>query len=154
MDYHKEKAKAVLIQKFGWQWYEGHHLENRFTAFCYSHVLPVRFGIDKRANGYSALVRSGQITRKEALDSLSKSPYLEDGLIEFVKKRLGYSNEELERVLSLPKKTYQDYKTYKLIFEKLRWLFWLFYKLDLVPKSFYMKYALKSKTPNVNGHLR
>lgn len=147
VDYHKEKAKAVLIQKFGWQWYNGHHLENRFTAFCQSYVLPVRFGIDKRANGFSALVRSGQMTREEALTALREPPHLEDGLMSFVKKRLRYSDAAFERVMRLPKRTYQDYKTYKPLFERLRPFFWFLYRADLVPKSFYIKYALKSNQP-------
>ncbi len=36
---------------YGWQWYGGHHLENRFTAFYHSYLLPQRFGIDMRILG-------------------------------------------------------------------------------------------------------
>ena len=145
IDYEKEKTKELLNQKFNWQWYGGHHLENRFTAFCQSYVLPVRFGIDKRANGYSALVRSGQMGREEALTALLQPPHLEDGLVDFVKRRLLYSDEAFERLMSLPKRTYRDYKTYKPVFEKLRLFFWFLYRADLVPKSFYIKYTSKSE---------
>jgi len=30
MDYDKEKIKKFLMKEFGWQWYGGHHNENRF----------------------------------------------------------------------------------------------------------------------------
>jgi len=58
-----------------------------------------------------------------------------------VKKRLGFSEAEFEAMMNLPEKTYHDFKTYKKTFERLRWLFWLLYKADRVPKSFYMKYT-------------
>jgi len=48
IDYHKENAKKMLAEKYGWQWYGGHHLENRFTAFYHSFYLPRRNGSDTR----------------------------------------------------------------------------------------------------------
>jgi hypothetical protein len=42
MDYDKEAAKKLLTEQYGWQWYGGHHLENRFTAFYHSYFLPRR----------------------------------------------------------------------------------------------------------------
>ena len=74
---------------------------------------------------------------------MQEPPYIEADLVDFVKKRLGYSDEEFEAVMSLPKKTYKDYKTYKRTFERMRPFFWLMYKLELVPKSFYMKFTVK-----------
>ena len=144
MDYRKEEVKKNLQEKFKWEWYGGHHLENRFTAFYHSHFLPTRFGIDQRVNGYSALIRSGQMTRGEGLRLMQDPPYLEAEIVDFVKKRLGLSDNEFERLMKLPKKTYQNYKTYKKTFEKMKPLFWLLYKLNLVPKSFYMKYTEKA----------
>jgi hypothetical protein len=40
-----------------------------------------------------------------------------------------------------PKRHYSDFKTYKDTFERLRPLFWLLYRLNRVPKSFYMKFT-------------
>lgn len=143
MDYDKEAAKTLLSERYGWQWYGGHHLENRFTAFYHSYFLPTRWGIDFRIAGYSAYCRNGWMTREEALRLMDEPPYIEPGLVDFVKKRLGFSDEEFERLMTLPKKTYKDYPTYKKTFEKMRPFFWLMYKMDLVPKSFYMKYTAK-----------
>ena len=143
INYNKEEIKKFLNKEFGWQWYGGHHLENRFTAFYHSYFLPVRFGIDQRLNGYSALIRSGQMTRDQGLKAMREPAYLEPEIIELVKKRLGFSDAEFERMMNLPKKTYQDYKTYKKTFEKMRPFFWLMYKMNLVPKTFYMKYTVK-----------
>jgi N-acetyl sugar amidotransferase len=144
MDYDKEAAKKLLAEKYGWQWYGGHHLENRFTAFYHSYFLPTRWNIDFRIAGYSAYCRNGWMTRDEALHLMSEQPYLEDDLLDYVKKRLEFSEGEFEQLMHLPKKTYQDYKTYKQTFERLRPFFWLMYKLNMVPKSFYIKYTAKS----------
>jgi len=145
MDYDKEAAKKLLAEKYGWQWYGGHHLENRFTAFYHSYFLPTRWGIDFRIAGYSAYCRNGWMTREEALKLMQEPPHIEEDLVDYVKKRLGFSDQEFERLMTLPKKTYKDYKTYKRTFELLRPFFWLMYKLELVPKSFYMKYTVKAK---------
>lgn len=142
MDYDKEAAKKLLTEKYGWQWYGGHHLENRFTAFYHSYFLPVRWGIDFRIAGYSAYCRNAWMTREEALRLMQEPPHIEPDLVDFVKKRLGFSDAEFAVLMNLPKKTYKDYKTYKQTFERLRPFFWLMYKLELVPKSFYMKYTV------------
>jgi N-acetyl sugar amidotransferase len=143
MDYDKEAAKQLLTEKYGWQWYGGHHLENRFTAFYHSYFLPTRWDIDFRIAGYSAYCRNRWMTREEAMTLMQEPPYIEDNLVEYVKKRLGFSDAEFDLLINLPKKTYKDYKTYKRTFEVLRPLFWAMYKLDLVPKSFYIKYTVK-----------
>lgn len=144
MDYDKEAAKKLLAEQYGWQWYGGHHLENRFTAFYHSYFLPTRWNIDFRIAGYSAYCRNGWMTREEALQLMSEPPHIETGLVEFVKKRLGFSDEEFGQLMAIPKKTYKDYVTYKKTFERMRPFFWLMYKMDLVPKSFYVKYTAKS----------
>lgn len=144
MDYDKEAAKKLLTEKYGWQWYGGHHLENRFTAFYHSYFLPTRWNIDFRIAGYSAYCRNGWMTREEALRLMNEPPHIEAGLVDFVKKRLGFSEEEFERLMTMPKKTYKDYVTYKKTFERMRPFFWVMYKMDLIPKSFYLKYTAKS----------
>lgn len=143
MDYDKEAAKKMLTEEYGWKWYGGHHLENRFTAFVHSYFLPVRWNIDFRIAGYSAYCRNGWMTREEALELMQAPKYIEPDAVDYVKKRLGFTDEEFDRLMNLPKKSYTDFKTYKLTFERLRPFFWLMYKMELIPKSFYMKYTVK-----------
>ncbi|MCX6165978.1 MAG: N-acetyl sugar amidotransferase [Ignavibacteriae bacterium] len=142
-DYDKSEAMEFLTRELGWKWYGGHHLENRFTAFCHSYFFYRRFGVDSRIIGYSALIRSGQMTKEQALELLKEPPYLEDDIVNLVKKRLGFSDEEFENVMNLPKKTFTHYKSYKKTFEYMRPFFWLMYKLNRIPKSFYDKYTRK-----------
>jgi hypothetical protein len=40
VEYSKETAREFLQQKFNWEYYGGHHLENRLSAFTYSVYKP------------------------------------------------------------------------------------------------------------------
>lgn len=142
IDYNKEDAKRFLAERFGWQWYGGHHLENRFTAFYHTYFLPTRFGINFRQIELSALVRSGQMDRLVAAAQFIEPRHGDPELIAMVKKRLGFDDAGFEHVMTMPKKEYTDYPTYKRRFELLRPFFWLMWKLDRVPKSFYVKFCI------------
>jgi hypothetical protein len=141
LDYVKEDAKKFLADRFGWEWYGGHHLENRFTAFYHTYLLPTRFGIDFRQIELSALVRSGQLSREDGLSALSQERVPDPELIAMVKKRLRFSDAEFEAVMTAPIHTYREFDTYKARFERLRPFFWLMYKSGRVPKSFYVKFC-------------
>ena len=58
-----------------------------------------------------------------------------------MKKRLGYSDAEFERIMTLPKRSFRDYETYKKTFERLKPLFRILAERDLVPKTFYLKFT-------------
>jgi len=143
VDYKKEHTKKFLTENFGWKWYGGHHMENRTAHFTNNYYLPLKFNIDLRYCEFSALIRSGQMSREEALEKIKQHKPFDPGILEEVKKRLSLTEEEFELIMNLPKKDYRNYKTYKQTFERMRWFFWVMYKLDLVPKSFYMKYTKK-----------
>ena len=143
MDYDKESVKRRLQDEFAWEWYGGHHLENRFTAFLHSYYAPRRFLLDTRVLGYSALVRSGQLDRELALQMLQEPFHFDTEILKLVKMRLGFNDQEFEDLFSQPTRTWRDFKTYKRRFERLRPLFWAMMKAQLVPKSFYMKYTAR-----------
>ena len=103
-----------------------------------------------RILGYSALVRSGQMTREEGEKQYAESPECDPEILALVKKRLDFDDAEFDEVMSAPLHTYHDYPTYKKTFERLRPLFWALYKFDRVPKSFYVKFCQKdllTRTP-------
>lgn len=141
LDYQKEDAKQFLSETYGWKWYGGHHLENRFTAFYHTYFLPKRWGINFRQIELSALVRSGQLERSTAIEQFLSPRQGDAELIAMVKKRLGFSDDEFDSVMTMPKHSYRDFATYKRRFERLRPLFWLLWKLNRVPKSFYEKFC-------------
>ncbi|SMC79074.1 N-acetyl sugar amidotransferase [Pedobacter nyackensis] len=145
LDYNKQQAREFLEKEYGWTYYGGHHLENRMTAFFHSYYMPEKFNTDFRNNTLSALVRNGEMKREEALRLYSEPPHLENELLAYFKKRLELSEEEFTRIMNLPTKSWKEYPTYKKRFERLRPLFFILAKKNLVPMSFYLKYCFPSK---------
>lgn len=143
VDYHKQDAMELLKERLGWEWYGGHHLENRITAFYHSYFLPRRFGIDTRLLGYSALIRSGQMTRDDGLRAIEAPRAYDPSLVTMVKKRLGFSDEEFETLMTMPRHTHREFETYEATFQRMRPFFWLMYRMNRIPKSFYIKFAAR-----------
>lgn len=141
IDYSKPNAREILIRETGWEYYGGHHLENRSASFVHKIYHPQKFGIDNRNWSLAAEVRSGIMNREKALE-IYRSPLEPDPeLAEYVKKRLGFSDAQFEDILSGTKRTFRDFKTYKKRFERLRPFFKILAKANLVPMSFYLKYC-------------
>ena len=145
--YSKEEAKKFLTQKFDWRYYGGHHLENRMTAFYHSVYLPQKFGGDLRNNTLAARVRNGTLSREQAWADYNTPPMIEDELVSYFKKRLYLSDELYEQVMNTPPKNWTEYPTYKKRFERLRPLFYILAKANLVPMSFYLKYCFPADAP-------
>ena len=142
LSYDKNSAKALLENKYDWKDYGGHHLENRISAFDHSYLMPKKFKVDQRNNSLSAAVRSGVMERDEALYIYSQEPFLEQGIIDYVKKRLKLDDKTFNQILNGPIRTFKNYKTYKSKFERYRLLFKILSDYNLVPSSFYLKYCL------------
>lgn len=144
--YSKEEAREYLQKEFGWEYYGGHHLENRITAMQHSYYNYYKFDIDNRNLSLAAGARSGLMPRDEAIDIYyNQPPHAEEGLLEYFKERLNLTDEQYDALIKIPNKTYRDYKTYKPLFEMLRPLFYVLAKANLVPMSFYIKYTSKEK---------
>jgi N-acetyl sugar amidotransferase len=137
----KEEARALLERTYGWQYYGGHHLENRMTAFFHGIYAPQKFHSDFRNNTLAARVRNHQMSRADAWAEYTRPPQVEDELLAYFKKRLELTDEEYERVMHAPPKDWREYPTYKRRFERLRVLFALLAQQNLVPMSFYLKYC-------------
>lgn len=144
LDYRKEEAKQFLTDQYGWQWYGGHHLENRITNFYHTYFIARRFNIDGRINGYAAMVRSGQMDREEGIAKLATAPKCDPEIVNLVKKRFNLTDTEFLDLMVQPQRTYKDYKTYKPVFERMRPFFYVMAKMNLIPMSFYIKYTSKS----------
>ncbi len=143
--YDKEDAQEILKKIYNWEYYGGHHLENRMTAYFHSIYIPSKFNLDFRNNTLSALVRNGKLSQKEALKRYKSPPHIEYDLENYFKKRLGFSDKEYYQNITTNKKSWRDFPTYKKRFEKLRFLFYFLVKKNLVPMSFYLKYCFEIK---------
>ena len=141
IEYSKPEARKRLISETGWKYYGGHHLENRATAFAHKVYLPQKYNIDHRNWSLAAEVRSGVLSRNDALKIYSTPIEPDSELIEYVIKRMGITEEEYKKIMKGAKRTFRDFKTYKKRFERLRPLFYILAKANLVPMSFYLKYC-------------
>lgn len=146
MSYSKEQAREFLEREFGWEYYGGHHLENRMTAFYHSVYLPMKFGADMRNNTLSACARMGTISREAAWTEYNKPPHIEPELKSYFRKRLELSDTEYENVMATPPRSWHEFPTYKKRFEMLRPLFRVLANANLVPMSFYLKYCFPAGT--------
>ena len=114
VDYSPKEVIEFLKTEFGWINYEGKHFENIYTRFYQGVVLPSKFGIDKRKAHLSNLIFSNQITKTEALELLKIPTYdlnLQKQDREYVAKKLGFTEEEFELVLSAPNISHKFYGT-------------------------------------------
>jgi len=144
IDYHKAQAMELLKKELDWQYYGGHHFENVYTRFIHGYYLPAKFGIDKRKIEFSALIRSNQITREEALVKIQQPVYPPDLIkddIRYIMSKLGLSDDEFATIMSADNKIFADYKTYYPLIMKMRFFIAIAHKLKLYPDKVYGKYS-------------
>ena len=112
LGYHRADSIKMLEDKYGWLNYGDKHEESTFTKWFQNFYLFEKFGIDKRKAHLSAMINSGQITRKEALNELLKSPEY---------PRLGIE----AKVMSYPKRSHDEFvqdKWYNRISKAVKFL--------------------------------
>ena len=111
--YIKKDAEDELEKRFGWKRFQHKHHESRFTRFYEDYWLPRRFGYEKRRAHFSSLIMTGQMTRDEALDRISR-PEMDANFLkqefEYVAHKLNLTVDELQALFDMPKKTFRDYK--------------------------------------------
>lgn len=112
IEYSKTAALSSLADNFGWQDYGGKHYESLWTKYFQGHLLPYRFGYDKRKPHLSSRIASGELSREDALAELKKPLYEEQALgfdEDFIASKLEIDSEELRRLKELPLRHYSDY---------------------------------------------
>lgn len=110
--YVKVDAEKLLFEKFGWESFQHKHHESRFTRFYEDFWLPRKFGYEKRKAHFSSLILTGQMTREEALERVSKPELSEDFLMkefEYVANKLDLTKEQLQEIFEGENKTYKNY---------------------------------------------
>jgi len=103
-----------------------------------------KFNIDKRKVSLSAHIRSGKMTKKEALEILMEKPYPDEKINEdkhYILEKLGLTKEEFDKIMSSPIQSFIDYPSYYKLIRKLRFFIKIACKLKLVPEILYEKYA-------------
>jgi hypothetical protein len=131
--HHHDRPKILAeLKKLGWQDYGGKHNENIYTAYIGNFYLPGKFGIDKRRTYLGAAIREGKMTKEFAKEILSSPP-------EFNLDDLGERKDHIMRLALSNIRPRSEYK--QTNYKKLKPLFWLLVKLNIVPLSMYKKYC-------------
>lgn len=139
-DYVRDEAEKIIKEELGWVYPGAHYFDDLYHSLI-KYVHRVKFNIDLNMNSDSALVRSGQMDRKTALERVHGVYQIEDEkVIELCIKRLGITRDEFESYMELPCKTFRDYRTSYDLIRLLRAPIWMASRLNLVPKVAYDKY--------------
>lgn len=110
--YVRKDAERLLNALYGWEPFQHKHHESRFTRFFEDFWLPRKFGFEKRRAHFSSMILTGQITRDDAIERLTRPELSEEVLMRefaYVAEKLDFTVEEFWEVFRGPNKTYADY---------------------------------------------
>ena len=145
LSYRKEEARAFLEDRFGWTYYGGHHLENRMTAFLHGIYLPQKFNTDMRNNTLAARARLGSCHARRRGPSTTPRRPSRRSCSSTSRSDSKLTDEDYDRVMRSPPRSWREFPTYKQRFERLRPLFGALARANLVPMSFYLKYCFPAR---------
>jgi N-acetyl sugar amidotransferase len=139
--YNQAEITELITKELGWTYYGGHHHESLYTKFIQSYLLPRKFRIDKRRTELSALIRSGQTTREEALTYLDSHEYeYDESLIPYVLAKLELTEAQWLEIWNTPPKSYLDYPSYYPLLQAFRTPIKWLAEHEIIPKLLYLKY--------------
>lgn len=123
IDYDKERCIQLLVDRYGYRPYPYKHYESIFTRFYQGHLLPEKFGIDKRRVHFSSLICSGQMTRDDAVAKLRHSPYPDpdqlDDDIQYFLKKMKWSEADLAAYLAREMRPHDSFPSEAALYDRL-----------------------------------
>lgn len=141
LPYDEHAILDMLKNEVGWKDYGGKHNESKYTGFFQSYILTRKFNIDKRKLHYSALIRSGQMTRSEALEKVQQDPYTGgEEVLDYCLKKLNFTPEEFDRIMKMAPKSFLDYNSYYKFVRYSKGLIKWGVKIGVVPDTVYRKF--------------
>lgn len=138
--YVRKTAEEILKKELNWIYPGAHYYDDLYWSLI-TYVHRVKFNIDFRLIAYSALIRSGQMDRAFALQSV-KTPYVmeDEKVISLCIKRLGITREQFEEWMQLPPKNFYDYPNKYKTMLLAKPLVYLLTQMGFFTKVFYEKY--------------
>ena len=138
--YIRKETEEILKSELSWVYPGAHYFDDLYHSIL-KYIHRVKFLIDLNMNSDSALVRSGQLSRKEALQRKKSIYHIEDeDSIRLCLKRLNLSKMEFEDYMAIPIKTFKDYPTSWNTIQKLKLPIKILSHWNLLPKITYRKY--------------
>lgn len=138
--YHREEASELLKQELGWVYPGAHYFDDLYWSLI-TYLHRTKFNIHFRLIEYSALIRSGQLSREEALERAKRPYQIEDPkVISLCIKRLGITEEEFHSYIQNPPKNWWDYPNSYKWMKLFRFPVWLLTKMGVFTQVIYDKY--------------
>ncbi len=139
-NYVRNDAEEIIKKIYDWKNPGAHYFDDLYQSLIF-YVLRVKFNIDFRKFNYSALIRSKQMTRSEALERIKEIYVIEDKkIIDLCIKRLGLSKKDFDEILQKDKKSFRDYKTNYRIVKLSKIIILILSKLNILHPSTYYKF--------------
>lgn len=140
VDYVRKEVDEFLKKEFEWIKPGAHYADDLYQSVI-TYVFRKKFHVDRRIYNYSALIRSGQMSRNEAMQKIKRKYSIENQkIINLCLKRLGISRQEFESYMKLPPKSFRDYpNSYELI-QHIKIPIKILCKFHFLPGSVYDKY--------------
>lgn len=104
------------LKNIGWVVYGRKHEESFFTRFFANYIWPIKFGIDSRKSYLSNLIRSGFITREDAINELKSPAYTPERFnsdYKILLERMRLTELEFKKLMNLPVVDHKKYGTDK-----------------------------------------
>ena len=140
MDYKRPEVEKIIKKEFDWVYPGAHYLDDLFQSLM-TYILRVKFNIEFRRFNYSALIRSGQLKKEDALKKMEGVYASEDPkIIELCIKRLGLSREEIDQIIKNKPKNFRDFKTNYNLVKLFKYPIKLLCKMKILPPSLYLKF--------------
>lgn len=140
LPYVRSDVDKIIKEELDWIYPGAHYFDDLYQSLM-SYVLRTKFNIDRRKYNYSALIRSDQMSKGEALELIKTVYVIEDpAVINLCIKRLGVTREEFDEYMLLPPKTFRDYQTSYQLIKLMRIPIKIASKLNILPSTTYAKY--------------
>ena len=138
--YIREEAGDILQHELDWVYPGAHYFDDLYWALI-TYIHRTKFNINFRLIEYSALIRSGQMSREAAVER-SQQPYqIEDPkIISLCIKRLGITEEEFESFLKLPPQNWWNYPNSYKWMKFGQFPIWILTKMGIFTQVVYDKY--------------
>jgi hypothetical protein len=139
--YVKSETQKILEAELDWVYPGAHYLDDLYWSLI-THIHRVKFNIDFRLIEYSAFIRSGQMTRDDALLRISQpdAALENEKVISLCIKRLGISNQQFDEYMKLPVKNFWDFPNSYSYLSAGKYLIWAMVKMGIFTEAIYDKY--------------
>ncbi|HCQ04143.1 MAG TPA: adenine nucleotide alpha hydrolase [Candidatus Latescibacteria bacterium] len=138
--YIRSAVDEMLEKEVGWVNSGAHYYDDLYQSLLF-YLERIKYNVDRRKPNYSALIRSGQMDREDALNKI-KTPYIieDPAVINLCIKRLGLTKEEFAKCVDQPPKYFYDFPNRYTLMKYAKPAVKLLCLLNMIPKATYEKY--------------